>query len=495
MQKKILFATSEVLPLIKTGGLGDVSNSLPTALHKLGHDVRIVLPAYRETLARGEKMTLIGLLDIGLAWHIKILEGTLPGTAVKVWLVDSPAHFDRPGGPYTDATGKDWADNALRFAVFARAVEEIATGGINLHWQPDVVHCNDWQSGLIPALLSSHRARPGTVYTIHNLSYQGLFPAAAFDSLVKQLHVPARLWAIDGLEFYGQLSFMKGGLIFADMLTTVSPTYAKEIRSPDYGYTLAGLLTHRADRLTGILNGIDYETWNPARDPLITKNFDSNSIEAKSANKLALQKDLGLPQNARLPLIGMIGRMVEQKGVDLILAALDELMRNEVQLVVLGSGESRYEQAFLAAAQRYPAQLHVTIGFNEALAHQIESGADMFLMPSRFEPCGLNQLYSLRYGTVPIVRGTGGLADTVIDATEQNLADGTATGFVFNEPSVKALLAKIQQALQLYSQGARWRSLVTTGMRQDFSWERSAAAYLNVYEQAIQKTPAIAPKQ
>ena len=485
--QKILFATSEAWPLVKTGGLGDVSGSLPLALRALRHDIRVVLPAYREAIIRAGKVTLIGVLNIGPQFSVRILEGKLPNTNVIVWLIDSPSHFDRRGGPYLGLDGADWPDNAERFTVFCRAIELIARNNAGLDWQPDVVHCNDWQTGLVPALLATGAApRPATVFTIHNMAYQGIFPATTFNNLVTQFQLPPALWDINGVEFFDQLSFIKGGIAYADMLTTVSATYAQEIGTAEFGYGLAGLLSHRADRLTGILNGVDYSIWDPSHDPLITQVYDEKAFDAKLVNKTALQKQYGLPVDAAVPIIGSIGRMVEQKGVDLILAMLDELLTHDVQVVILGSGEARYEKWFAEFAARYPNKIATRHKFSEETAHLIEAGADMFLMPSRFEPCGLNQLYSLRYGTCPIVRRTGGLADTVVDATEENLSAGTATGFVFDEPSAQAVFAATLRALEMYrNRSPQWRQLAITGMKQDFSWRRSAQEYVNVYRRAV----------
>ncbi|MEQ6341082.1 MAG: glycogen synthase GlgA [Gammaproteobacteria bacterium] len=484
---KILFAASEAHPLMKTGGLADVAGSLPVALKSLRQDVRLIIPAYRDVLARAGKLTLVNPVLAGFAEPVRILEGKLPGSTLKVWLVDAPAWFDRPGNPYLGPDGKDWPDNAQRFALFARAVAAVARNQAGLDWQPDVVHCNDWQCGLIPALLAQDATRPATVFTIHNLAYQGLFPLAPLkvENTFKDLNLPPELWSPEGLEFYGGLSFIKGGLVYADMLSTVSPNYAREILTPEYGCGLEGLLSHRADRLVGILNGVDYHEWDPQRDTLIAQPYSARNLSGKAANKAALQARVGLPVVPEIPVIGLIGRLVEQKGVDLVLASLPEVLQQPVQVVMLGGGEKRFEAAFTELMVHHPQQLAVQIGFNEGLAHLIESGADMFVMPSRFEPCGLNQIYSLRYGTVPIVRRTGGLSDTVVDATSDNLASGSATGVVFDKATAPALLEAIQHTLTLYRQPSIWQQIIRTGMLQDFSWRRSAKYYLELYEQAI----------
>jgi starch synthase len=477
---KVLFVASEAHPLIKTGGLGDVCGSLPPALKSLGVDVRLMLPAYRDAVARAGRLEAAQLELPRLAAPVTILEGTLPGTRVKTWLVDFPPAFDRPGNPYLDDYGHPWHDNAARFALLARTATAAALGRVSRTWQPDVVHCHDWQTGLTPALLALERARPATVFTIHNLAYQGLFPRDTLDAL----GLPPALWSLDALEFHGQLSFIKGGLAFADRLTTVSPTYAREIQTPEHGSGLDGLLRHRAARLTGILNGIDARAWNPARDACLVKRYSAERLKDKSADKLALQRELGLEVDGDRALLGTVGRLVEQKGVDLLLEALPQIMKHGVQLAVLGTGEARFEQRLREMAARFPGRLAVLIGYDEVLAHRITAGADIFLMPSRFEPCGLNQMYSQRYGTVPIVHRVGGLADTVVDATPDSLKDGTATGVVFDSPDPQALAAAVARALDLHADRKRWRRLMLAGMRQDFSWEHSAREYLRLYQQA-----------
>lgn len=367
----------------------------------------------------------------------------------------------------------------MRFALLAHVGAALALGRSRIKWRPDVVHCHDWQTGLVPMLLARENSRPSTVFTIHNLAYQGLFPHRTFVTLA----LPSEFWSPNALEFHGQLSFMKGGLVFADQLSTVSPTYALEIQTPEHGCGLDGLLRNRAAHLNGILNGIDHSEWDPSRDRFIEKNYSARRPKDKAANKIALQQEFGLAPEAHTPLIGMVGRLVQQKGIDLVLDTLPGLMHRPLQLVVLGSGEIAYEKTFRQQAERYAGRLAVHIGFNERLAHRIEAGADMFLMPSRFEPCGLNQLFSLRYGTVPIARCVGGLADTVVDATEENLRAGKATGVLFHEASASALLTAVDRALALWRDDSRWERLVHSGMRQDFSWQKSAARYLELYRQ------------
>ncbi|HHC73268.1 MAG TPA: glycogen synthase GlgA [Thiotrichales bacterium] len=481
---KILFATSEALPLIKTGGLADVSGSLPPALRALGAEVRLILPAYRGMAMAADAREVVSAFPVEEHdMEVRLLEGHLGESGIPVWLVDAPSLFDRPGGPYADPKGRDWPDNAGRFALFARAICAVALDHAWLDWKPDVVHTNDWQTGLVPALLAGADQRPATLFTIHNLAYQGLFPGETFT----QLHLPAELWSPNGLEFYGRLSFIKGGLAFADRLTTVSPTYAREICTPEYGYGLEGLLQYRSHVLHGVLNGVDYSVWSPENDPFIRRRYTPrNVVIGKPDNKRALQERFGLPLRREPPLIGMVSRLVSQKGIDLVLEALPGLLELGIQLVVVGTGERRFEEALREAAAAHPRQVAVHIGYDEALAHQVEAGADMFLMPSRFEPCGMNQMYSLRYGTVPIVRQTGGLADTVVDTNPETVRDGSATGFLFRPSTAQALRITVQRAVEWFGRRSAWRAVMRAGMRQDFSWERSARTYLKLYRLAME---------
>ena len=481
---KVLFVASEAYPLMKTGGLGDVCGSLPAALGSLGCDVRLLIPGYRDARARAGGFEPVTHLQPPLfQHHITLLEGSLPDKRVKVWLVDYPPAYDRPGNPYHDPYGNAWYDNAARFALLARTAVALALGRTNLSWRPDIVHCHDWQTGLVPALLAQEKHRPVTVFTIHNLSYQGLFPHDTFTAL----GLPDTLWSSETLEFHGALSFIKGGVACADRLTTVSPTYAREIRSPEFGCGLDDVLRRRSNSLTGILNGIDTVEWDPAHDAHLSKPYSARGLRNKLANKIALQNEFGLPPDPDTPVIGMVGRLVYQKGIDLLLGAIPKLIGMPLQMVILGSGETRYENALSNAAAHAGDRLAMRAGYDEALAHRIVAGSDMILMPSRFEPCGLNQLYSLRYGTVPIVRWIGGLADTVVDATPANLNAGTATGFVFSPAEPAALVAAVARALDGYRNSRQWRKLALNGMHQDFSWRKSADAYIKLYETALHK--------
>ncbi len=479
---KILFVTSEAYPLIKTGGLADVSGSLPVALRNKRQDVRLLLPAYHEALEQaGDLRTVATLEPPGASQPIRILEGTLPGTRVKVWLVDYPPAFNRPGNPYMTLQGDPWPDNAQRFALLSRVTVEIAQNRAGLDWRPDVVHCHDWQTALVPALLSLEAARPATVFTIHNLSYQGIYDP---DTFIRLDLAPA-LWQPDGLEYYGKLNIIKGGLVYADIITTVSPTYAEEIQTYEFGYGLEGLLHHRRDRLHGILNGVDYDKWNPAQDPRLKKPYTARTLDDKDENKKQLRRDFGLSQKKGLAVIGMITRLVEQKGIDLVLDAMPRLIQLPLQFVILGGGDSRYEWALGEWAKLYPDRIGLHIGYDETIAHRIEAGADIFLMPSRFEPCGLNQMYSQRYGTIPIVRRVGGLADSVIDATDENIAQGTATGIIFDHADANAVCWAVERSLTLYQDLKVWRGMMRAGMRQSFDWKTSAGKYIEVYEEAV----------
>jgi len=482
---KILFVASEAFPLVKTGGLGDVLYSLPHALHARGHDIRLVLPGYRALLRQLDQVRIIGWLDLrGVEGIVtaRILETRHVDFAFPLWVVDCPPLFDRPGNPYVNASGQDWEDNAERFAVFSRAASLLGRDALDIGWKPDVVHAHDWQTGLVAACLHELPQRPKTVFTIHNLAYGGYFSHTEF----VRLQLPSLGWSPDGGEFHGGFSMLKAGIVFADAVTTVSPTYAREVCTPEFGYGLDGLLKSLQHKLHGILNGIDTTLWNPSIDPHLPAHYSSSRINpGKRRNKQALlQRFLGKVDDAAMdaPLLGQVGRLVEQKGVDWVLATLPTVLeQTDARFVLLGSGQTMYEQKFTRLARQHPDRVFVEIGYDEPLAHLIEAGADIFLMPSRFEPCGLNQMYSLRYGTPPVVYKTGGLADTVVDATAETLEDGSATGFVFDTPTVEAFLAAVMRALDLYRQPAQWRRLQHAGMRQNFDWSESAGHYLSLY--------------
>lgn len=476
---RVLFVTPEIAPWVKAGGLGDVAQALPAALARDGVDVRVLVPAYpalKAVFPQAAPAAAFAPAAGELADAQLRLADEAP---VPLYLLACDAYYDRPGGPYQSPENQDWADNHLRFGLLARIASLAATRGFGA-WQPDLIHCNDWQSGLAPAYLAGESgAHAASVMTVHNLAYQGLFERAQLNAL----GLPSELHATEALALWDRISFLKAGLLYADGLTTVSPTYAREIQTPDLGFGLEGLLRERNDVLTGILNGIDTDTWNPAHDPFLAERYDASRLDAKKANARALRDELGLAARDDAPLIGMVARLVEQKGADLVAAIAPALVHHGAQLAVLGQGESRFEQALSALATAQRGAIAVRLGFDEGLAHRIEAGADLFLMPSRFEPCGLNQLYSMRYGTPPVVRRTGGLADSVRDPDEAPA--GEATGFVFDAPEPAALLGAIRRALAAWRDPETWRRLQTNGMRADFSWDASARAYLEVYRRAI----------
>ena len=465
---RVLFATSECAPWSKTGGLADVSAALPAALRALGADVRVLTPAYKSVpVQRASEFARIAPNAYFPEAHLLATE--LPNR-VPALLVDCPDLYARPGGPYQTAAGEDWGDNAHRFGQLCRIAAALATE--DGAWRPDIVHCNDWQTALVPVYLRyTTAAHAATVQTVHNLAFQGLFPP----HVVAQLGLPAASYSVDGLEFYGRCSFLKGGLAYADALTTVSPTYAREIQSESQGMGLQGLLQRRSHDLTGILCGIDTTLWDPASDPHIARRYNSATLADKIHNKHVLQERTGLPQ-ADLPLLAMVSRLTDQKGIDWVIAIAEDLVKIPVQLMILGHGDARYESALRTLAELHPAHVSATFGFDESLAHLIEAGADAFLMPSRFEPCGMNQMYSQRYGTVPIVRATGGLVDSV-ESYEHEMG----TGFVFQEASAAALFATIKNALAVYRDNSAWRRLQLNGMHRDFRWEASARRYLEIY--------------
>jgi starch synthase len=476
---QVLFVCSECAPWAKTGGLADVAAALPAALRALGVDARLLLPAYRSVPTDGAR-TIEAFAATAHFPPARLLSASLPN-GVPALLLECPQLYDRAGGPYQDEAGADWSDNARRFAQLSRIAAAVSSGRDAPAWVPDIVHCNDWQTGLVPAYLRfSSARRAASVLTIHNLAFQGVFPA----STVEAAELPPASFSVEGLEFYGQCSFLKGGLSYSDELTTVSPTYAAEIQQEAYGMGLHGLLASRKDTLTGILNGIDTDVWDPARDPHIARAYDATTLDAKAANKRALQKRAGLAESDA-PLLAMVSRLTQQKGIDFVLEIGAEVAAMPAQLVILGRGEAQYESGVAALARSHPGRIGASVSFDETLAHLIEAGADAFLMPSRFEPCGMNQMYSQRYGTPPIVRATGGLADSVEDYSP---ATGSGSGFVFREPTAGALLGAIRRAIAVYRDGASWRRLQGNCMARDFSWHASARRYVEIYRRALART-------
>lgn len=490
--RNVAVIASEAVPFAKTGGLADVAGALPRALEHMGHSATLFLPYYR--VARlGALMPIATGLKLRIPIGTRMVEGTayttmLPDSGVRVYLIDGADYFDRPQLYGED--GADYTDNCERFVFFDRAVlETIRILGLRF----DVLHCNDWQTGLIPVYLEEHyRRRPefaavGTLLTVHNLAYQGSFwhwdmPLTGLDW---------RLFNWRQLEFHGRLNFLKAGLVFADLLSTVSPTYAREIQTLALGCGLDGLLRSRQHDLHGIVNGIDLSVWSPSVEPMLAVRYDASTVEqGKAACKAHLQRLATLPERPDVPILAQIGRLDPQKGWDLLAEVADDLLRGEVQMVVLGEGHARYHSLLKDLADTHPGKLRAFLQFSSPLAHQIEAGADIFLMPSLYEPCGLNQLYSLVHGTVPVVRATGGLADTVVDATAKNLDDGTATGFAFHEPTPVALRGAIDRALALWPQRGPWKAIVQEGMRGDWSWDHSAREYVRLYDEVIRRNEA-----
>lgn len=475
---RVLHAAAEFQGIAKTGGLADMVAALSSAQLSQNIDVRICVPAYTGSRQRLIEPRAIATLHVH-DHTVHVIEGRLNTNGPLLWLIDCIALFGRGDNPYRDNRGAEFDDNALRFGVFSAAVARLATGAAD--WIPDIVHLHDWHCGLAAAWLSSVTNRPRIIFTIHNLAHQGLFDRAAFDALA----LPAHWWQIDGVEFYQQLSFMKAGLQFCDAITTVSPTYAQEIQTPDYGCKLDGLLRARSAILHGIVNGIDDQQWNPATDTLIAAPYHRETVTAgKQLNKRALQRQLGLPELS-LPLVIFIGRLADQKGADLILAAQDAIGKMALQFVLLGSGDHTQEQACLDWAKAAPDQVKVLLQVDEALAHQLTAAADLQIMPSRFEPCGLNQMYAQRYGTLPIVRRTGGLADTVVDATALAVANHSATGVVFDHADIGGILYGLQRGLELVNDQRQFDAMRQTAMSRNFSWENSAREYLNVYRATL----------
>lgn len=475
---RVLFVTSEVVPLIKTGGLADVSAALPSALRLMGDDVRVLLPGYSQVLKALESFKIAVFLS-GMEGFpdARLLSSALPD-GTPLWVIDCPELFQRDGGIYQDTTGVDWPDNALRFGLLSKVAAILGGKESPLDWKPEIVHCNDWQSGLTPAYMHFSPGGAPCVMTIHNLAFQGVFPPQT----VAELALPEESFHPHGAEFYGNLSFLKAGLYYANHVTTVSPTYAEEIQTDVLGFGLQGLLRNRNKSLTGILNGIDDKEWNPAHDPALAQSYDVKNMSGKLANKLELQKRMGLKVDPDVPLFGLVSRFTYQKGLDVVLEIAPQLISFPAQLVLLGSGDATMQSDAQALARQFPGQIATVVGFDEALSHLIEAGADIFLMPSRFEPCGLNQMYSQHYGTPPIVHATGGLADSVIDCNKVSLADGSASGFVFNKMTAQELLMCIQRALLIYRDKKSWSSLQLNGMHKDFGWQRSAAKYHEIYE-------------
>ncbi|MGE0358788.1 MAG: glycogen synthase GlgA [Burkholderiales bacterium] len=475
----VLSVASEVFPLAKTGGLADVTGSLPGALAAESVAVRTILPGYGPVLAAlGEADTVHAYPELqgGAA---RILAARAAG--LDLFVLDAPHLYRRPGGLYAGPDGGNWPDNSLRFAALSAAAADIGRGIVPA-FVPDIVHAHDWQAGLAPAYLHyGGGARPRTVMTVHNLAFQGQFPA----SLLAQLGLPGEALAFDGVEYYGAIGYLKAGLQLADRITTVSPRYAMEIRTPEFGMGLDGLLRHRASVLTGILNGIDTAYWDPAKDPCLAANFDARNPAGRAANKAALQARLGLDPGAATPLFGVVSRLTWQKGMDLLLENVPALVALGAQLALVGSGEAELEAGFAAAAAAHPGRVGVLTGFDEPLAHLVQGGADALLVPSRFEPCGLAQLCALRYGAIPVASRVGGLADTVIDANEMALVASAGNGLQFSPVTVEGLALALERAVRLYEDRTTWRRLQRHAMAADVGWRRAAKAYAALYRELL----------
>jgi starch synthase len=472
---EVLSVASEAYPLIKTGGLADVVGSLPGALAAEGVSVRTLLPGYPRVLAGLDEAEPVAVFDNLAGGPARLLAGR--GGGLDLFVLDAPHLFERPGNPYVAPGGTDWPDNPQRFAALARAGASIGQGVVP-GYRPQAIHAHDWQAALLPAYLHyDGGARPGTVVTVHNLAFQGQVPA----SLLAALGLPPSAYTTDGVEYYQSIGYLKAGVRFADRITTVSPTYAAEIRTPEAGMGMDGLLRNRASVVSGILNGIDEDIWNPAADTALPAAFDAGRIAARAGNRAALQVRMSLAPDAACPLFALVSRLTWQKGIDLLLTALPSLLEVGGQLAVLGAGDGGFEDAMRTAAAAAPGRIGCFIGYDEALAHLIQGGADALLVPSRFEPCGLTQLCALRYGTVPVVARTGGLADTVIDASPMALAAGVATGVQFAPITAEMLEAAIRRAAALHREPATWQRMQTNGMTTDVSWRDPARRYAALF--------------
>ena len=476
---KILFAASEIYPLIKTGGLADVAGALPVALRKKGHDVKLIMPAYQgilEKVAPIQKSINLGN-PFGVG-DLLLLESHIPENDTPIWLLQCQALYEREDGPYVDKDGLDFADNHLRFAALSWATATLALHGDLMDWQADILHLNDWQTGFAAAYLESWKTEHiPVVTTVHNLRYNGSFDMNQFSAM----HLSPELLSMHGMEFYGRFSGLKAGLVYANAVTTVSPTYAQEILTPEYGDGLDGTLRAMQDKLVGILNGVDYDQWSPENDTLIPQNYSTDTLIEKQANKLALLRENGLSEDLNQPVFGVVSRLTEQKGLDLVLQVMPALLEKGARLVVLGSGDKHLESGYLELQNNYPDQVAVRIGYFEDYSHRLQAGIDALLIPSRFEPCGLTQLYALKYGTLPVVRQTGGLADTVFEEGER------ANGFVFKNANAASLQAAMERSIECFHDRNRWQEKQKNAMGYDYSWEAVTDQWISLYESMYQK--------
>ena len=481
---KILHVGAEIFPLVKTGGLADVLGALPQALIGAGADVRLLLPgspAIVDAVSHQKIVCEIGPCFGGARTTLRL--GRMPYSKVPVYVVDTPYRYRRSGSPYQSSDGSEWADNVQRFALLGWIGAQLAAGELDRTWAPELVHAHDWHAAMSCAYIAAHPpTRVATVFTVHNLAYQGLFPSGDFGLL----GLPSRFMASSGLEYHGQLSFMKAGLKFARRITTVSPTYAKEIATHEFGFGLDGVIRGRGQDVSGVLNGVDGRVWDPASDASLAVRYSAEQLQGKAQCKAALQAELGLAPDPKAPIFGLVSRLTSQKGLDLLLGALPGMLRRGAQLALQGTGDPALEAAFVAAAQSHVGSVAVRIGYDEAFAHRLIGGADAILVPSRFEPCGLTQLYGLRYGTLPVVRRVGGLADTVVDASDEAVREDRATGFSFDAATPAALDGAMQRAINAYHEPARWQQLMQRAMAQDFSWDGAAQKYVGLYKELIE---------
>lgn len=481
---RVLHVCSELFPLLKTGGLADVAGALPPALAKLGCDGRVLVPGFPAFMQGIEDKHLVVELPSKFgATSIRLLQGTIPNTEVEAYIIDAPGLFDRLGNPYAASNGQAYPDNYRRFALLGWVAANLAEG-LDPTWKPEVVHGHDWHSGLAAAYIKAAEIHTGrklaaTILTVHNLAYQGLFPAHVFG----ELELPSYFFGVNGLEFFDQVSFLKAGLFFSDKLTTVSPSYADEIQDVEQGCGLSGLLGAKSQDLVGILNGVDPAVWSPEIDPILASKFSARSMVGKAKCKTALQEYTGLKVQNEYPLFTTVSRLTEQKGLHLVVEGALEIIKRGGQIAVLGSGEPEIESAFAILAEKYPESVAVQLGYDEDHAHRLVAGSDVIMVPSRFEPCGLTQLYGMIYGTLPLVHKVGGLADTVTDCSLENLADETATGFVFNDFDVEGFNSAARRAFALFARKTEWKKVQKFAMAQDLSWDAAAQKYFDLYQQ------------
>lgn len=474
---KILFAASEIYPLIKTGGLADVAGALPVALRKKGHDVKLIMPAYQgilEKVAPIQKSINLGN-PFGVG-DLLLLETHIPENDTPIWLLQCQALYEREDGPYVDKNGIDFEDNYIRFAALSWAAATLALHGHLMDWQADILHLNDWQTGFAAAYLESWKTEHiPVVTTVHNLRYNGSFDMDQFSAM----QLSPELLSMHGMEFYGRFSGLKAGLVYANAITTVSATYAQEILTPEYGDGLDGTLRAMQNKLVGILNGVDYDQWSPEKDTLIPQNYSTDTLNQKQANKLALLQENSLSEDLNQPVFGVVSRLTEQKGLDLILQVMPAILEKGARLIVLGSGDKYLENQYLELQNDYPKQVSVRIGYFEDYSHRLQAGIDALLIPSRFEPCGLTQLYALKYGTLPVVRQTGGLADTVFEEGEK------ANGFVFKDANAASLQAAMERTVESFHDATNWQQKQQNAMSYDYSWEAVTDQWIQLYESLI----------